>query len=115
MPDIQAVLKELRIEFGAISSAVISRDGTMIASDLPSNMTSDTITIMSAAIMGAAVTAHSELKIGQPRQIRIISEKHEMVLVGAGRKAMILTVVPRGARIGELELKFSKIIDLVCD
>lgn len=113
MADVQSLLKELKVEFGAVSSAVIGRDGMLISGDIPENITSETITIMCATIMGAAVTAHSEMRIGQPKLIRMTSDKHEMLMAGAGRKAIIMTVVPKGVRMDELQAKLLKIVDLI--
>jgi predicted regulator of Ras-like GTPase activity (Roadblock/LC7/MglB family) len=111
LADLQRILRELRAEFGTVSSAIISRDGTLLAGDLPASVTSETLTIMCATMMGAAVTAHSELRIGQPRMIRITSEKHEMLMIGIGRKAIIVTVVQKGARVDDLQQRLYKIVD----
>lgn len=115
MPDFQGILRGLKAEFGAVSSAVIGRDGMLIAGDMPEGITPETLTIMCATIMGAAVTAHSELRIGQPKVIRMTSEKYEMFIVGAGRKAIIITVVPKGANIDDLQQKLAKLGDLASE
>jgi len=97
--EMQKSLRNLKSEFGSLASAIVSRDGVMIASDIPEGVIAETFTIMCATMMGAASTAHSELKIGQPKAMRILSEKHEMLLVSAGRKAIIVCVVPLGTKI----------------
>lgn len=102
MADLQKALKELKSQFGTIASAIISRDGVLMAADIPQETLPDTFTIMCATMMGAASTAHSELRISQPKVLRVTSEKHEMILVGAGRKAIIICVVPVGSRIEPL-------------
>ncbi len=113
MVDLQKALRELKDEFGSVASAVISRDGLLIAADMPEGVTAETFTIMCATLMGAASTAHSELKIGQPNLIRILSEKHEMVLSGAGRKSIAVCVVPIGAKIDDIERRLDRIADSV--
>lgn len=115
MADLQGIFKELKTEFGAVTSAVLSRDGTLIAGDIPKSITPETLTIMCATIMGAAVTAHSELKIGQPKFISTTSNSHEMLVFSAGRKAIILTVVPRGVKMDDVQRKMLKIIDIIND
>jgi predicted regulator of Ras-like GTPase activity (Roadblock/LC7/MglB family) len=89
-------ISEIKRQFKPEASAIISRDGTLLAGDLPTGITAETFTIMCATMMGAAVTAHSELRIGQPKIIRITSVNHEVMMVGAGRKAMIVLVLPKG-------------------
>lgn len=111
MVDLQKALKELKEEFGSVASAVISRDGLLIAADMPDGVTSETFTIMCATLMGAASTAHSEIKIGQPKLIRISSEKHEMVIAGAGRKSLAVSIVPIDSKIDDLRRKLDEIAD----
>jgi len=109
--EMQRALKSLRTEFGSIASAIISRDGILIASDIPGGVIAETFTIMCATMMGAASTAHSELRIGQPKMMRVISEKHEMMLVSAGRKMIIVCVVPIGVNIDQLQARLREIIE----
>ena len=111
--DLQKSIKNLRTEFGSLASAIVSRDGIMISSDIPEGVIAETFTIMCATMMGAASTAHSELKIGQPKAMRILSEKHEMFLVSAGRKAIIVCVVPLGTKIDQLQARLREIVDSV--
>jgi hypothetical protein len=113
MVDLQKALKQLKTEFGSLASAVISRDGLLIAADMPEGTTAETFTIMCATLMGAASTAHSELRIGQPRLIRIASEKHDMILAGAGRKSIVVSIVPLGSKIDDLQRKMEMISDNV--
>ena len=52
---------------------------------------------MCATLLGAASTAHSELRIDTPQSVVVDSGDSTMVVVGAGRKALIVTVIPREA------------------
>jgi len=115
LADFQKVLKELKSEFGAISSAILGRDGMMMAGDIPDGVTADTLTIMCATMMGAAVTAHSELRTGQPKLIRITSENHEMFITSAGPKAIIITVVPKGTNLEALQQMLLKVPDMLSE
>lgn len=113
MIDLQETIGSLKTEFDAKASAVISRDGLLIASDLPENITAETFTIMCATMMGAASTAHSECGIGQPKVMRVISDEHEMVIVGAGRRALVISVVPLGTNNEKLLEKLNMIMNMV--
>ncbi len=113
MVDLPKALKELRGEFGSMASAAMSRDGILIAADMPEGVIAETFTIMCATLMGAASTAHSELKIGQPKVMKITSDKHEMMLVGAGRKSIIVSVVPLGSNVDALIQRMEKISEVI--
>lgn len=111
--ELQRALKDLRSEFGSIASAIVSRDGILLASDIPEGVVAETFTIMCATMMGAASTAHSELRISQPKMMRVTSEKHEMLLISAGRKAIIVCVVPAGVKLDMLQSRLKEIVESV--
>jgi predicted regulator of Ras-like GTPase activity (Roadblock/LC7/MglB family) len=67
----------------------------VIAADLPEGVSMETFAIMCATLLGAASTAHSELRIGTPLHVVVESEDAKMVVVGAGRKALIVAVIGR--------------------
>lgn len=92
--ELKPALRALRQSCGAIASAIISRDGLVIAADLPEGVSLDTFAIMCATLIGAASTANSELRVGTPMSVLVESEDAKMVVVGAGRKALIVTVLP---------------------
>ncbi len=67
----------------------------MIAADLPEGVSMETFAIMCATLLGAASTAHSELRISTPQHVMVEGEDAKMILVGAGRKALIVSVIGR--------------------
>jgi len=92
--ELKPALRALRQNCGSIASAIISRDGLVIAADLPEGVSMDTFAIMCATLIGAASTANSELRVGTPQSVLVESEDAKMLVVGAGRKALIVTVLP---------------------
>ncbi|MDQ1372171.1 MAG: uncharacterized protein QG582_1086 [Candidatus Thermoplasmatota archaeon] len=92
--ELKPALRALRQSCGSIASAIISRDGLVIAADLPEGVSMDTFAIMCATLIGAASTANSELRVGTPMSVLVESEDSKLVVVGAGRKALIVTVLP---------------------
>ena len=69
----------------------------------------ETLSIMCATLLGAASTANSELRVGTPVNVVVESEDARMIIIGAGRKALIVSVIPIAAdtsvamkKIGEL-------------
>ena len=107
--ELKPALRALRQSCGAIASAVVSRDGLVIAADVPEGVSMDTFGIMCATLLGAASTAHSELRIGTPLHVIVDSEDAKMVVVGAGRKALIVTVVGRK---GDVNVALKKLDEL---
>ncbi len=107
--ELRPALRALRQSSGAIASAVISRDGLIIAADVPEGVSMETFGIMCATLMGAASTAHSELRIGTPLHVVVESEDAKMVVVGAGRKAVIVAVIGRK---GDANLALKKLDEI---
>ncbi len=92
--NLDELLVGLRKEYGVTASAVISRDGLVVASDLPPEVSQETFSIMCAAIMGAGMTATTELGKSSPTYIVLTSEDVRIILYAAGRKSMLAVVVP---------------------
>jgi hypothetical protein len=67
------ILKGLSSIGDVDGSAIVTRDGLLIASDLPSDVDSETFAAMSATMIGAAETAVGELKKGTVE--RVIAER----------------------------------------
>jgi len=107
--ELKPALRALRQSCGVIASAVISRDGLVIAADVPEGVSMETFAIMCATLLGAASTAHSELRIGTPNHVLVESEDAKMVVVGAGRKTLIVAVVGRK---GDATLALKKLDEL---
>ncbi len=109
--ELKPALRGLRQSCGAIASAVVSRDGLVIAADVPEGVSMETFGIMCATLLGAASTAHSELRIGTPGHVVVDSEDAKMIVVGAGRKALIVTVIGRKADTAAALKKLDEIAD----
>ena len=95
--ELKPALRALRQSCGATGSAVISRDGLVIAADVPEGVSMETFAIMCATLLGAASTANSELRVGTPLNVIVESEEAKMVVLGAGRKALIVAVIGKKA------------------
>jgi len=107
---LQEMLSALKKNHGCIASAVVSRDGTVIASDMPSHVSSETFSIMCATIMGAGMTAAVELKKGSPRKVVLESEDSKIVIFEAGRRSMVVVVIPSDKDVNEVETLSKNIV-----
>ena len=111
--ELKPSLRALRQNFGAVASAVVSRDGLVIASDVPEGVSMETFGIMCATLLGAACTAHSELRVSSPQHIIVESEDTKMILVGAGRKALIVAVIGRKGDVAQVLKKLDEMAETI--
>jgi predicted regulator of Ras-like GTPase activity (Roadblock/LC7/MglB family) len=98
---------------GCLASAVISRDGLVIAADLPQGVSQETFSIMCAAMMGAGITAASELRKASPRKMVLESPDLWIVIYVAGRKYLVVAALPPRADLERLERAMPSFLELV--
>ena len=91
---LERMLKELRESCGSQAAAVVSRDGLIVAADMPDNMSRETFAIMCATILGAGMTAATELRVSSPTHIVLTSKETRIHIIEAGPRALIVLVVP---------------------
>ncbi|MFQ6013655.1 MAG: roadblock/LC7 domain-containing protein [Thermoplasmata archaeon] len=110
---LEDVLGRLKDETEAMASAIISRDGLVIAEDLPEGVSSETFSIMCAAIMGAAMTATTEM--GQSAPTRILMESKDLLIViyEADRRSMLVVVLPPGADVSRVDEQVDLVVEQV--
>lgn len=102
-------LHQLKVTTNAEAAAVINRDGRILAAELPPSVSQDTFSIMCAAILGAGMTAATELGHRAPHRVRLESEDATFVIQEVGERAMLIVVVgPHGT--AELESAISRFI-----
>ncbi len=89
-------------------SAIVTRDGLLISSDLPRDIDAETFAAMSATMIGAAETAVGELKKGTVE--RVIAEGKEVKLItkGAGTSAVLVSMVRPDANLGLVLVEMGK-------
>ncbi|MDI6639206.1 MAG: roadblock/LC7 domain-containing protein, partial [Methanocellales archaeon] len=93
------------------ASAIISRDGLIMASDIPSDVHTETFAAMSATMLGAAETATAELKKGVPDRIIVESAKGKVIAAGAGPKALLIVMTPSEVGLGLILVEMEKAAD----
>ena len=98
--ELTVVLKELRKTGDIEASAVVRRDGLMVASDLSESMEDSTVAAMTAALVGTAETFSSELSRGQFKEVVVDSEKGKLVAIGAGKLAILICVIKEKGNLG---------------
>lgn len=93
MTNVEDMVHALRDVTKAEAVAVINRDGGIVAADLPPNVSQETFSIMCAAILGAGMTAATELKHGAPKRVVLEADDSAMLIQAIGRRHMLVMVV----------------------
>src|SRR5467141_1600613 len=97
------MVRALRDVTKAEAVAVVNRDGGIVAAELPRSVSQETFSIMCAAILGAGMTAATELRHAAPHRILLESEDATFLIQEVGRRAMLVLVVPPERRLSELD------------
>jgi len=96
-------------------AAIATRDGLLIASELPKDVNSQTFAAMSATMFGAAETAISELKKGKVRRVISEAETCKLVAVDAGPSATLIALVKPDANLGLILMEILKTANMTKD
>ncbi len=108
MTTLQEMVRALKDVTKAEAVAVINRDGGIVAAELPSSVSPETFSIMCAAILGAGMTAATELRHASPHRVLLESEDSTILIQEVGRRAMLVVVVPPERPLSSLETAVSR-------
>jgi predicted regulator of Ras-like GTPase activity (Roadblock/LC7/MglB family) len=92
-----APIDQLKASVEAVAVAIVSDDGRMLHSALPSGVSDETFAVMSATIVGAAATVSSDLKQTPPDHIVIRGTDFTMIVARFDSQALLVTVVGAAA------------------
>ncbi len=82
------------------ASAVVSADGLIVASDLPSGVEEDRVSAMSAAMLSLGERIATELGRGILDQVYIHGANGYVLLMSAGEEAVLTTLARKEAKLG---------------
>ena len=98
---IQDVLRGLRqASPDIVGSAVVSIDGFVIASVLPSEIDEELVSGMAAAMLGVGERISSELMASKMEQTYVRSEKGYVILNAVGEEAVLVVLTTKEAKLG---------------
>jgi hypothetical protein len=98
---IQDVLRSLRAASpDIIGSAVVSTDGFIVSSVLPSEVDEEVVSGMAAAMLGVGERISQELMGSQMDQTYVRSEKGYVLLNAVGTDAMLIVLTTTAAKLG---------------
>ena len=93
------------------ASVIVSVDGLMIASALPSDATEDRVAAMSAAMLSLGERIATELGRGTLEQVYVKGDQGYVILMSVGEEA-VLTVLARGrAKLGLVFLEMGRAVE----
>jgi predicted regulator of Ras-like GTPase activity (Roadblock/LC7/MglB family) len=93
------------------ASAVVSVDGLIMASALPSDAEEDRVSAMSAAMLSLGERIASELGRGALDQVYIRGKDGFVILMSIGEEAVLTTLVREGAKLGLVFLDMKRAAD----
>ncbi len=93
------------------ASAVVSVDGLIIASALPSGSEEDRVSAMSAAMLSLGERIATELGRGSLEQVYVKGEHGYVVLVSVGEEAVLTALAREQAKLGLMFLEMRRTAD----
>jgi len=90
--------------------AVITRDGGVVAAELPPSVSQETFSIMCAAIIGAGMTAATELGHSAPGRVLLESDDATFLIQEVGRRGMLVVVMPPERAVSDLETAIARFV-----
>ena len=90
------------------ASAVVSVDGLIMASSLPTSMDEDRISAMSAAMLSLGDRIASELERGQLNQVYIRGTRGIIILMAVGEEAVLTVMAGNKAKLGLIFLEMRR-------
>jgi len=95
------------------ATAVVSTDGLVIASRLPSDVEEDRIGAMGAAILSISNRSGGELERGEILRVLIEGEEGYILIRSVGEYAILVALVEKDVRLGLLFFEANKCIELL--
>jgi predicted regulator of Ras-like GTPase activity (Roadblock/LC7/MglB family) len=93
------------------ASAVVSVDGLIMASSLPSGVDEDRISAMSAAMLSLGDRIASELSRGNLEQVYIRGSEGFIVLMAVGEDAVLTVLARKSAKLGLIFLDMGRAVE----
>jgi predicted regulator of Ras-like GTPase activity (Roadblock/LC7/MglB family) len=105
-------LRDLQINSSDIeASAVVSVDGLIMASALPSGIEEDRVSAMSAAMQSLGERIAGELGRGYLNQVYIKGENGYVILMSIGEEAVLTALAHKEAKLGLIFLDMRRAVE----
>ena len=104
-------LRDLANTAGIEASAVVSVDGLIIASALPSNVEEDRVSAMSAAMLSLGERISTELTRGDLERVYIEGRDGYVFLSAIGEDAVLTALARKDAKLGLVFLDMKRAVE----
>lgn len=104
-------LRDLQRTDGIEASAVVSVDGLIMASALPTGVEEDRVSAMSAAMLSLGERIASELGRGVLDQVYIRGGQGYVILMAVGEEAVLTTLAREDSKLGLIFLDMRRAAD----
>lgn len=115
--DLQTLLRQMENTTPGIeASAIVTAQGLPIVAAMPQTVNEAIVAAMTAALLGVAERALTEIPRGQLQQITVEADNGYIILKGAGPNAILTTLVKKSANLGMIFLvmkRFSSQIEAI--
>lgn len=107
--DLETVLKDLETTAGDIEgSAFVKTDGLVMAFAMPRTTDESLVAAMSAALLNIGSRTVKELARGDLNMVIVSGSRGDVILLGAGRDAILSTTTKPGANLGLVLVEMKK-------
>ena len=89
-------------------AAMVSVDGLVLASALPAGTDEDRVSAMAAALLSLGERTSQELQRGTLEQVYVKGSSGYIILMQAGREAVLQTIAGSGAKLGMVLLEMKR-------
>ena len=93
---------------GVMGSAVVSVDGFIIASELPSSVEERRVAAMAAAMLGLGEQTATEFAQGGLERVFVEGTDGYTIIGGAGEQAVLATIAQKDAKLGLIFLQMGR-------
>ncbi len=107
------VLNDLQRIGGVENSAIVTRDGILIKTTIPEEQHAETFAAMSATMLGAAEAASVEMGKGFPESVTVESRRGEIIITGAGPKAVLVVTTGPDANLDLILNEIEKMVAVI--
>lgn len=105
---LDAILAKLQNSGEIDACAVVSREGLLLSERCPPEVDVKIFSALCASVMGASETALTQMKKGSANEVVIKGKQGQLVLIPAGPKAVLVSLVRLNANIGLVLLEMNK-------
>jgi len=100
MVELQQIINDFMAVGDIIGSLIIARDGTALASYLPSDANSEKVAMMASTVTGTANRCMANLNRKPTSKVTIETDKGNLIIKNAGKSANLVVITKRDIRLG---------------